>query len=148
MKASNCHTTLPVVLVAALGIGAPGLMAASPAFAANHATASTAHHKLSDAQIAAVVVGANTIDINNGKLALKKSHDPEVRQFAQDMVRDHSAINKAAKQLVTKLGVTPEPSNLSPTLGAEAKQTMAKLSNLHGKAFDRAYINNEVAFHK
>lgn len=69
-------------------------------------------------------------------------------QFAQDMVRDHSAINKAAKQLVTKPGVTPEPSDFSRSLGVNAEKTMTRLSKLHGKAFDRAHINNEAAFHK
>jgi putative membrane protein len=91
------NTALSFVLGASLGIGGLGL-AVHPAYAAGH-------HKLNDAQIAAVVVGADTIDINYGELALKKSHDPAVRQFAQQMVRDHSAINKAAEQLVNRLGV-------------------------------------------
>lgn len=146
----NRNMPMAALVVASLGIGTFGLSGMSAAYAADmdgHMAASSAP-QLSDANIAAIVVGADTIDINNGKLALKKSHDPRVRAFAKEMIRDHSAINKAAVKLVKKLGVTPEPSDLSRSLEASAKKTMARLSKLHGKAFDRAYTNNEVAYHK
>jgi putative membrane protein len=146
------NRSMPVaaLVVASFGIGTFAFSGASVADAmdADSHMATSSAPQLSDANIAAIVVEADTIDINNGKLALKKSHDPRVRAFAKEMIRDHSAINKAAVKLVKKLGVKPEPSDLSRSLEASARKTMTRLSKLHGKAFDRAYTNNEVAYHK
>lgn len=103
---------------------------------------------LSDAQIAAIVVAANQVDIDAGQLALKKSKNPEVKKFAERMVTDHTAVNKAAVELVTKLQVTPEESDASKSLAAGGAETRAKLEQLDGDAFDRAYVDNEVAYHE
>ncbi len=103
---------------------------------------------VTDAQIAAIVVAANQVDIDAAKLAQSKTKNKKVRAFADDMVRDHSAVNKAAVELVTRLGVTPEGSDTSRGLTASGKQSRAGLSKLKGKAFDKAYVDNEVAYHK
>lgn len=109
---------------------------------------SAAAAALSDPQIAAIVVAANQVDIDAGQLALKKSKNEEVKKFAQQMVTDHSAVNKAAVDLVTKLKVTPEETDASRGLSSGGKDTRAKLEALDGDAFDRAYVDNEVAYHK
>jgi putative membrane protein len=57
-------------------------------------------------------------------------------------------VNNAAVALVTRLGVTPEENDTSRGLTASGEQTRARLSELSGKAFDRAYADNEVAYHK
>ena len=103
---------------------------------------------VTDPQIAAIVVAANTVDVEAGKLAQSKTKDRKVREFADSMVRDHTAVNKAAVALVTKLGVTPEENDTSRALTASGEKTRARLSGLSGKAFDREYIGNEVAYHK
>ncbi len=103
---------------------------------------------LTDPQIAAIVVAANQVDIDAGNLALKKSKNEEVKKFAQQMVTDHTAVNKAAVDLVTKLNVTPEESDASKGLTSGGAETRAKLEQLDGDAFDRAYVDNEVAYHK
>ncbi len=103
---------------------------------------------LTDAQIAAVVVTANAIDVANGELALARSENDRVRTFAQSMVGDHRAVNASAGELVERLGVTPEENDVSRGLQSEAEQTRARLSALEGAAFDRAYIENEVAYHR
>jgi putative membrane protein len=103
---------------------------------------------LSDPQIAAIVVAANQVDIDAGKLAMKKSKNAEVRKFAERMVTDHTAVNKAAVELVTKLKVTPEEGDVSRSLGSGGTDTLAKLEKLEGDAFDRAYVDNEVAYHE
>jgi putative membrane protein len=100
-----------------------------------------------DPQIAEIVVVANQIDIAYGKLALKTSKDKEVRSFAEQMVRDHSAQLKAVTALATKLHVTPAASDTSKSLEAQSKETTAKLKALKGTAFDKAYVDNEVAYH-
>jgi putative membrane protein len=104
--------------------------------------------KPTDPQIAHIAYTAGQIDIEAAKLALKKSKNKQVRDFAQDMVRDHTAVNDKALALVKKLNVTPEDNPTSKALLDQAKKEHAALSKLNGKAFDKAYATNEVAYHK
>ena len=102
----------------------------------------------SDPQIVGIVVAANQIDIDYGKIALKKAKSKEVREFAQQMITDHSAVQKSVFDLGAKLKVTPADSDTSTSLKAQAEETKKKFHTLKGKAFDKAYIDNEVAYHK
>jgi putative membrane protein len=104
--------------------------------------------KLTDPQIAHIAYTAGEIDIKAAKQALNKTSNKEVKQFAEDMVRDHTAVNKQALALVEKLKVTPEDNDTSRTLSKQASDKLAELSKLKGAAFDKAYIENEVAYHK
>lgn len=101
-----------------------------------------------DAQIAGIVVAANTVDIDAGKLAKSKSKNKEVKKFAQTMITDHTGVNKQASALVKKLNVTPEESDTSKSLKESGATSLAKLKDLKGKEFDQAYIDNEVAYHQ
>jgi len=101
-----------------------------------------------DPQIAHIAYTAGNLDVEAGKQALKMSHNAAVREFAQEMVRDHNAVNQKALALVKKLHVTPEANPISASLTKAADAERAKLSKLKGAAFDREYVNNEVAFHK
>jgi len=102
----------------------------------------------SDAQIAHIVVTADTIDVDAGKMAMKKTKNAEVKKFAQQMVTDHTAVNKQAAALAKKLGVTPENNDISKSLMKGADENMAALKKLKGNAFDREYVNHEVAYHE
>ena len=124
----------PLVIV--LALLSPGLLwADTPA-------------KPTDPQIAHIAYTADLIDIEAGKLALEKSKDKDVRAFAQRMVGDHTAVNDQALALVKKLNVTPEDNPTSQSLNKQAETTRKKLEGLTGAAFDKAYVDNEVAFHK
>jgi putative membrane protein len=101
-----------------------------------------------DPQIVGIVVAANQIDIDYANLALSKSKDKATRDFAQQMVTDHSALQKAVFDLGAKLKVTPADSDTSKSLKAQAAETTKRLQALKGKAFDKAYVENEIAFHK
>ena len=101
-----------------------------------------------DPQIAHIAYTAGSLDIAAAKQALKMSHNAAVRDFAQEMVRDHTAVNDKALALVKKLHVTPEANPTSAGLTKAADAERAKLSKLKGAAFDREYVNNEVAYHK
>jgi putative membrane protein len=101
-----------------------------------------------DAQIAGIVVTANTVDINAGKLAEKKSKNKEVKAFAKQMVTDHTGVNKQATALVKKLKVKPEDSDISKSLKKGGEDNLKKLKGLKGKDFDKAYIDNEVTYHQ
>lgn len=124
---------------------------ASAAIAAALLTAGAAHSqaaKLNDAQIAHIAYTAGNIDVAAGKQALAKSKDKVVRDFASEMVRDHTAVNDQALALVKKLNVTPQDNATSQALSKDAAAKLVSYAKLDGKAFDKAYIVNEVAYHK
>jgi putative membrane protein len=102
---------------------------------------------LTDAQIAAIVVTANQIDIDAGKLAESKSTNPEVKAFAHRMIADHTDVNKQAADLATKLKITPEDSTISKAMKSDAKRNMDRMKKLSGKDFDKLYLNDESSFH-
>ena len=108
----------------------------------------SAQGKPTDPQIAHIAYTAGQIDIEAAHQALKKSKNKEVVAFAQNMVRDHKAVNEKALSLVKKLKVTPEDNDTSKSLSQQAAQKRAELAKLSGSAFDKAYIDNEVAYHK
>jgi putative membrane protein len=103
---------------------------------------------LTDPQIAHIAYTAGEIDVAAAKQALAKTHNPKVKAFAEEMVRDHTAVNEKALALCKKLGVTPEDNPTSQKLQADAKAERETLAGLKGKAFDKAYVDNEVAYHK
>ena len=107
-----------------------------------------ASDKPSDPQIAHIAYTAGDLDIKAAQLALEKSKSETVRAFANDMVRDHKAVNDKALALVKKLNVTPEDNDTSKALVKQAEEKHTELSKLTGAAFDKAYVDNEVAYHK
>jgi putative membrane protein len=102
----------------------------------------------SDPQIAHIAYTAGQIDIDAGKQALAKSQNKDVRSFAEVMVRDHTAVNDKALALVKKLNVTPADNPTSKSLADAAKKARDDQAKLQGVAFDRAYLQHEVAYHK
>ena len=104
--------------------------------------------KPTDPQIAHIAYTAGVIDIAAAKQAEKKAKNKDVKAFAEDMVRDHEAVNKQALALVKKLNVTPEDNDTSRTLSKQASDKLAELGKLNGAAYDKAYVENEVAYHK
>ena len=103
--------------------------------------------KPTDPQIAHIAYTAGDIDIRNAELALSKSSNKEVRSFADDMVRDHTAVNDRVLALVKKLNVTPQDNPTSQYLVQQQEAERSKLNALSGAAFDKAYVANEVAYH-
>ena len=120
-----------VLFVAALAVSAPAL-AQQP----------------TDAQIASIVVTANQVDLDAGKLAEARGASAEVKAFGKQMATDHARVNASAVELVTKLKVTPEDNPTSKALKAGGDRNLATLKGLSGAAFDKAYIANEVAYHQ
>ncbi len=104
--------------------------------------------KPTDPQIAHIAYTAGQLDIEAAKQALDKSKNTDVRAFAEEMVRDHTAVNDQALALVKKLNVTPEDNPTSQALTKQAEATHQKLAGLSAQTFDKAYVDNEVAFHK
>ncbi len=123
----------------ALLAGAAMLAFAAPALAEDAA--------INDAQIAHIAYTAGQLDVEAGRQALERSHNDEVRAFAQTMVRDHQAVNQQALALLQRLGVTPQEHATSAALTSQAAAEQQRLAGLEGAAFDRAYAEREVAYH-
>lgn len=115
-------------------------------FAAHAATAQETAPN--DAQIASIVVTANQVDIDAGKLAESKGSNKDVKAFAKQMVTDHTGVNKSATALVTKLKVMPEDNPTSQSLKSGGDKNIQNLKGLKGAQFDSAYIDNEVTYHQ
>lgn len=114
----------------------------------NPAPAQAAAPDLSDPEVAHVAVTANSIDIDMGKFAQARTKNAAVRAFAQRMITDHTGVNEQAAALAKKLGVTPADNAVSQSLQADAKEARTKLESLHGAAFDKAYLDREIAYHQ
>lgn len=125
-------TATPAVLILAAALALPATAAAQA---------------VTDAQIAAIVVAANQVDIDAGKLASERASTAEVKRFGALMVTDHTGVNKAAVELVTKLKVAPQDNPTSQSLEAGGAKNVAHLRTLSGAAFDKAYVDQEVAYH-
>jgi putative membrane protein len=104
--------------------------------------------KPTDPQIAHIAYTADVIDVVAAKQALAKTSNKDVKEFAENMVRDHEAVNKQALDLVKKLRVTPEDNDTSKSLSKNAAAKLDELAKLKGADFDKAYVANEVAYHK
>ena len=104
--------------------------------------------KPTDPQIAHIAYTAGVLDVTAAKQALAKSSNKDIKSFAQDMVRDHEAVNQQALALVKKLNVTPEDNDTSRALSKQAAAKLAEMEKLKGAEFDKAYAANEVAYHK
>ena len=125
-----------------LTAAAAALMLTAGAAAAQQAT------KPNDAQIAHIAYTAGNIDIAAAQQAVKKTKNRQIKAFAQDMIRDHTAVNNKALALVKKLHVTPEDNPTSQALKKQAGDTRAQLAKMNGPEFDKAYIQNEVTYHQ
>lgn len=110
--------------------------------------AATPAPSINDAQVAHIAYTAGVIDVTAAKQALQKSQNPQVRAFAEEMARDHAAVNDQALALVKKLGVTPQDNPVSQSLASNAAAEQKKLAALSGSAYDKAYAANEVAYHQ
>ena len=110
--------------------------------------ASVSAQGVNDAQIASIVVTANQVDIDAGKLAESRAANDEVKAFARLMVTDHTAVNKSATDLAGKLKVTPQDNPTSKSLKSGGDKNLAHLRTLTGTSFDKAYVDQEVAYHQ
>jgi len=101
-----------------------------------------------DAQIAAIVVTANQVDIDAGDYAQAHASADDVKAFARQMVTDHTSVNKSATDLAGRLHLTPEDNPTAQSLKKGGDDNVAHLKTLSGPAFDRAYVDHEVAYHE
>ncbi|MEO8820126.1 MAG: DUF4142 domain-containing protein [Ginsengibacter sp.] len=132
---TTATTTTAVDTTAAMSHDTTAMAAATPA-------------KLTDPEIASVAVTADQIDIDYAKIAKEKSKNKSVLEFASTMEKDHGSVNKQAIALAKKLNVTPKDNPTTQSLLAQATTTKQMLNSKSGADFDKAYVDNEVAYHK
>jgi putative membrane protein len=106
------------------------------------------HGELTDAQIAAILITANQVDVDAGNLAARQSQSAEIRSFAHRMITEHSEVNQSTLALLGRLHVTPQDSHVSQGLKIGRDENLETLKRLHGAAFDRADVDHEVLFHE
>ena len=123
-------------------------IAAIAAFATASAAMAQPTAGPTDPQIAHIAYTAGVLDVAAAKQALQKSKNAQVRDFAEEMIRDHTAVNDKALALVKQLHVTPEDNPTSQALTTAANRKLHDLAALSGHAYDVAYVDNEVAYHK
>ena len=126
----------------------PIVIATGVIIALGASSAGVAAAKLTDPQIAHIVVTADDLDIANAKQALQKSKNAEVQRFANRMIAEHGSVTDQAVALSKKLKITPEDNPTSKSLKDAQDANRAKLDALSGAAFDKAYADNEAAYHK
>jgi putative membrane protein len=141
------RTAAPANRPAAAAVAPAAAPASAPAAAPAARPAPVSTSPLTDANIAAIVVAANESDIGYGRLAAARSTNPRVKQFAEQMQKDHGGVNTLASQLVTRLRLAPQDNAVSLDLRDQAEAVRDTLRELDGPAFDQFYAENEVRYH-
>jgi putative membrane protein len=113
-----------------------------------HAQSKTAPPALDDAAIVGIFDIANTWDIATGSLAATRAARSDVKEFGAMLARDHKTVQDSGRSLATKLKVTPTPVPADFPLKVAHEAAMKKLRGLSGPAFDKAFLEHEVAYHK
>lgn len=146
-------TRVAAVLAIALAAGACGGESAEES-AESSATDSVTPSRtagpaaMTDAQIVALLSVADSSEILPSQLAETQGEAPEVKQYAQMMIRDHGALEDSLTSMARANGLTPEQNPTSQQMRAEAQATMQSLRSLNGAAFDSAYVAAMVASHQ
>jgi len=127
-----CSAAVAAIVAATFAVSAPAQDAA----------------KLNDLEIAHVAYTASNVDIRYAHLALALSSNGEVRNFAETMIRDHTAVNDKALALLKKLNLSPQDNGVSQSLVKGSDMAVEAMRKLEGKAFDAKYVENELAYHQ
>lgn len=138
-------TTLPIVLAAFSSLGmvtAATAQSSNDSMASGNSASSTGKLAPADKQFIKKAAQGGLAEVQLGQLATEKADSPDVKQFGQKMVDDHSKANDQLKQVASTKGVT-----VPDQLNAKDAAIKARLEKLSGKAFDRAYMQNMVIDH-
>jgi putative membrane protein len=144
----RCRVALATICAAAGAVPAATNAKGSTDAGAETTPVTGAGGQLTDTRIAAIAVTANKVDIEAGRLAMRKSRNVAVKNFASDMISDHTSANKQAAALAQKLGLSPEANDFSRSLAQGGQDNLANLKPLTGKEFDLAYAEHEVVYHQ
>lgn len=103
---------------------------------------------MTDANIVAYLDAANMVDSAGGKLASTKGTSTDVQSFGKMMMGEHHALRVQGQALAKKNNITPEPAS-NDTTKAMGEHSSAQMTSMpKGAAWDKAYIDHEVAVHQ
>ncbi len=103
---------------------------------------------LTDSEIVALYIQANIFDIETGRLGAQKGRSEQVRTHGSMVAADHSHVRALAEAWAQKMGIKPVLPKAGEDAGAAHVKTIAELESKSGTDFDRAYLIQEVAFHR
>lgn len=103
---------------------------------------------MTDPVIAGIFTTANTGEVDAGRLATSRATNQRVRQFAQRMVTEHGAANDRTMDVLNDIGMSTASSEPMRDLSESARTTVERLRGYEGAAFDRAYMESQVAMHR
>lgn len=104
--------------------------------------------RITDANIAAMVLALNNTDISYARLVPARAERDDVKKFAERMLTDHTGVNQLVNDLLRKLDVAPEDNVASLDMRDESAEKRDLMRELSGYAFDSTYIENEVSYHR
>jgi putative membrane protein len=107
------------------------------------AATSTAAVAPGDKRFVEKAASAGMAEVQAAQLAEQKTQDPKVKEFAQQMITDHSAANKQLQTIAEQKGLT-----IPTALDAKDQKQLDKLQNLTGAKFDRAYMKDQARDHE
>lgn len=128
------------------GMGAETTMVAPPT--AEVAPPSGATMALSAPQVSAILSASDSAEINPSKLAQQKAQNPQVKAFAERMLKDHGMLEDSLKALDRRENISPAPNPISQQLHSQAQSAMTRLQPLSGAEFDQAYMQVMVQSHQ
>jgi putative membrane protein len=97
-----------------------------------------------DQQFAMQAAASDQFEIQSSQAALKISRNPSVRRFAQRMIDAHTQTTQQLSQITATKGMA-----LQPALEPAQQKMLADLQAVSpGRAFDRAYLNDQVVGHQ
>jgi putative membrane protein len=123
-----------------------GQMTGLPSDTAAGATAAAG--SMSEANIASMVAATNGAEIAAARMAERRGTSSGVKSFAQQMIDDHTAMQKSLDSLMKAKNVTPQSPPQAEQMNQQIKQTSDSLQSLSGAAFDRQYIASQVQMHQ
>ena len=131
------------ILAGALGLA----LLSSAALAQDAAPASPAGGVASplDRQFAGRASASNTFEIRSSQMALRKSHDPAVRDLARWMIDSHTM---AERKLQAAASYADNQGASGPVETPTTSATLSDLGALDGAAFDKAYVDAQVEAHQ
>lgn len=94
--------------------------------------------QMNDSQIASKLQVINDLETRLGNLALQKTQNTEIRNFAQRLVRDHESSNSRLEEIASSASIEVEDRQLS----SKHQQIVSKLQGLSGAEFDRTFLND------
>lgn len=103
--------------------------------------------ELTEPQVVGILAAANDVDVAAGQQAESNASAAPVQAFGRQMIADHTALNGKGAELAAKLGLAAEESPTSKRIRDDGVKAYTLRSSLTGETFDKAYLDDEIAFH-